>query len=159
MFGIARGNLVGKFLSTLVALPDRRALRDHIRRCFGERIRVEAELRFAARGRAAVTAQVVSAPFIAPDGTVTGCKTTLTDISALKQGQEQLQLLAQAAGKLASSFDYRATLAEVARLAVPTLADVCLVDLLEADGKLEGSRSRAPARPPRTGSPRCAARR
>ncbi len=137
MFGIARGNLIGKFVTTLVALADRRALRDHIRRCFGERIRVETDLSFTVRGRPPVTAQVVSAPFIAADGAVIGCKTTLTDITALKQGQEQLQLLAQAAGKLVSSFDYRTTLAEVARLAVPTLADICVVDLLNADGHIE----------------------
>jgi len=137
MFGIERGNLIGKFVAAMVAIPDRRALRDHVRRCFGERMRIEAEFTFAVRGRSAVTAHVVSAPFIAPDGAVIGCKTTLTDITALKQGQEQLHLLAQAAGKLVSSFDYRATLAEVARLAVPILADVCIVDLLTADGQME----------------------
>ena len=43
MFGIERGNLIGKFLTALAALADRRALREHIRRCFGERIRVESE--------------------------------------------------------------------------------------------------------------------
>ena len=137
MFGIERGNLVGKFATTLVTVADRRALRDHIRRCFGERIRVETDLTFAVRGRPPVTAQVVSAPFIEADGAVTGCKTTLTDITALKQGQEQLQLLAQSAGKLVSSFDYRTTLAEVARLAVPTLADICVVDLVNADGQVD----------------------
>jgi PAS domain S-box-containing protein len=137
MFGIERGNLIGKFLTTLVAAPDRRALRDHIRRCFGQRTRVETDVSFAVGGRPTVTAQVVSAPFIAADGAVIGCKTTLTDITALKQGQDQLQLLAHAAGKLVSSFDYRATLAEVARLAVPILADICIVDLLNADGRIE----------------------
>ncbi len=137
LFGTERGNLIVKPLSTLVVASDRRALRDHIRRCFDHRIRVEVELRFAARGRPAVTALVVSAPVIAPNGRVTECKTILSDITALKQSQEQLQFLAQAAGKLASSFDYRSTLAEVARLAVPVLADVCVVDLLKPDGHLE----------------------
>ncbi len=86
-FGIARGDLIGKSLSTLVVPADRPVLRDHVSRCVGERMVVEAEVRFAIRGRPTVTAQVVSAPFVAVDGTVTECKTTLTDITALKQGQ------------------------------------------------------------------------
>lgn len=39
--------------------------------------------------------------------------------------------LAQAATVLGSSLDYETTLEEVARLAVPFLADVCVIDLLE----------------------------
>jgi signal transduction histidine kinase len=38
---------------------------------------------------------------------------------------------------LASSLDYEATLRNVARLAVPALADWCLVDLARADGELQ----------------------
>jgi GAF domain-containing protein len=45
--------------------------------------------------------------------------------------------LAEASEVLASSLDYRATLASVARLAVPTLADWCAVDVLGEDGSLE----------------------
>jgi PAS domain S-box-containing protein len=136
LFGIERGALIGKSLTSMAVDADQPALRAHIRRCLGERIRVESELTFSVRNRRPVTAQVVSVPFIAPDGSVTGCKTTLTDITAHKQTQEQLQLLARAGTKLTSSFDHRTTLAEVAHMTVPTLADVSLVDLLEEDGSL-----------------------
>jgi len=44
--------------------------------------------------------------------------------------------LAEASGLLASSLDYEATLAAVARLAVPLLADWCLVDHLADDGTI-----------------------
>src|SRR3712207_464818 len=37
---------------------------------------------------------------------------------------------------LSSSLDYRATLASVANLAVPYLADWCAIDILEEDGSL-----------------------
>jgi signal transduction histidine kinase len=50
--------------------------------------------------------------------------------------RQRLALLAQASRRLASSLDYEATLAEVARLAVPTFADACIVDLLAEDGSI-----------------------
>ena len=43
-------------------------------------------------------------------------------------------LAAEAGGLLADSLDYRATLARVARLAVPTLADFCLVEVIDDKG-------------------------
>jgi PAS domain S-box-containing protein len=47
-----------------------------------------------------------------------------------------LGFLAQASGVLAGSLDYERTLAEVAGLAVPDVADWCAVDVVEADGSL-----------------------
>jgi PAS domain S-box-containing protein len=133
-FGVERGSLVGKFLAGVVAEADRHALREHIQRCFAERTRVESEISFSVRRRPAVIAQMVSVPFFDADGAVTACKTTLTDITALKTAQQKLQFLAQASAVLASSFDYRATLTEVAHLAVPVLADICIVDLVDEHG-------------------------
>jgi len=48
----------------------------------------------------------------------------------------QLAFLAHASAELAGSLDYRSTLAKVARLAVPTLADWCAVDVVQ-DGVLQ----------------------
>lgn len=45
----------------------------------------------------------------------------------------QLAFLADASAELASSLDYRSTLAKVASLCVPVLADWCAVDMLERD--------------------------
>jgi PAS domain S-box-containing protein len=50
--------------------------------------------------------------------------------------QERASFLARASIVLASSLDYSTTLAAVARLVVPELADGCFVDLLEDDGTL-----------------------
>ncbi len=47
---------------------------------------------------------------------------------------EMLRFLSEASAELSSSLDYRATLARVARLAVPQLADWCAVDVLEEGG-------------------------
>ncbi len=51
-----------------------------------------------------------------------------------RAGQRRLAFLAEASQILASSLEYETTLQGVARLAVPSLADACLVDMLEQDG-------------------------
>jgi signal transduction histidine kinase len=50
--------------------------------------------------------------------------------------ESPLRFLARASTLLAESLDYDTTLANVARLAVPYLADCCIVDMLEEDGRI-----------------------
>lgn len=56
---------------------------------------------------------------------------------SLRRSEETQRFLAEAGEVLSSSLNYRATLTKVARLAVPTLADWCTVDVLAKDGELE----------------------
>jgi PAS domain S-box-containing protein len=53
-----------------------------------------------------------------------------------EEAGERLAFLAQASEVLGSSLDYKATLATVARLAVPRLADWCAVDVMD-EGRLK----------------------
>jgi PAS domain S-box-containing protein len=62
---------------------------------------------------------------------------TQRDITEHKRAEEWQRFLAEASTTLSSSLDYRTTLARVARLAVPYLADWCVVDILEEDGSLD----------------------
>ncbi|CAN5659479.1 hypothetical protein BH18ACT11_BH18ACT11_21980 [soil metagenome] len=55
----------------------------------------------------------------------------------MRESEERFRFLAESGATFTSSLDYRATLANVARLAVPTLADWCAVDVLEEDGSVE----------------------
>ncbi|HEV8637284.1 MAG TPA: GAF domain-containing sensor histidine kinase [Chloroflexota bacterium] len=57
-------------------------------------------------------------------------------VLAAEQAQRRLAFLASASRLLASSLDYERTLQQVARLAVPELADWCIVDLVEEAGSL-----------------------
>ncbi|MEH2240525.1 hybrid sensor histidine kinase/response regulator [Nostoc sp.] len=50
---------------------------------------------------------------------------------AAQAAQKRSNFLAEASSVLASSLDYRTTLTSVAQLAVPTLADWCIVDVVE----------------------------
>ena len=66
------------------------------------------------------------------------CAQTLDRIAAQRDAARQgakLEFLADAATELASSLDYQVTLANVARLAVPTFADWCAIDVVD-DGHL-----------------------
>jgi signal transduction histidine kinase/CheY-like chemotaxis protein len=54
--------------------------------------------------------------------------------AAAQEAERRSAFLAEASGVLALSLDYNATLANVAHLAVPFLADWCSVDILETDG-------------------------
>src|ERR1043165_6395021 len=48
--------------------------------------------------------------------------------------QRWLSFLARASGELAGSLDYAATFPRIVNLAVPELADLCALELLDADG-------------------------
>jgi PAS domain S-box-containing protein len=61
---------------------------------------------------------------------------TYTDIDDHRRAQEGLGFLAEASAALGATLDYRAALAAVAKLAVPALADWCLIDVVEPDGSL-----------------------
>jgi PAS domain S-box-containing protein len=62
-----------------------------------------------------------------------GVAVSFSDITARKRTEDALRFLAEASTRLAASLDYEATLATLAQLAVPKLADWCVIDLLEAD--------------------------
>jgi PAS domain S-box-containing protein len=62
---------------------------------------------------------------------------TATDIDDRKRAEESLRFIAQASEMLASSLDYETTLMSVAQLAVPRLADWCVVHIIEEDGSLQ----------------------
>ena len=65
-----------------------------------------------------------------------GMRGVTMDINEPKRAEDAQRFLAEASGLLASSLDYETTLAGVARLAVPMLADWCTVYVVEETGGL-----------------------
>lgn len=55
----------------------------------------------------------------------------ISDITERKRAEESLRFLAEASAMLSASLDYEKTLESLARLAVPFLADLCVVDIVE----------------------------
>ncbi|HEX8294216.1 MAG TPA: ATP-binding protein, partial [Pyrinomonadaceae bacterium] len=74
----------------------------------------------------------------------------MRDTTERKASEERLRFLAEASRVLGSSLDYEATLAGLARLAVEAVADYCLVDLVDDDGRVRrvAAAHRDPARQP-----------
>ena len=68
-----------------------------------------------------------------PDGSVRLAINVMEDITELKRSEQSQRFLAEASRRLAGSLDYERTLAEVAELAVPALADRCTVSLAGED--------------------------
>jgi len=81
--------------------------------------------------------EVVSVAARNDDGRIVGCRTALTDISALKRDEERLALLAAASQALGGSIEDRTALgtalSEVLQSLVPSQADLAFIDLV--DGK------------------------
>ena len=55
----------------------------------------------------------------------------VSDITERKRAEESLRFLAEASALLSASLNYEKTLESLARLAVPFLADLCIVELIE----------------------------
>jgi PAS domain S-box-containing protein len=57
----------------------------------------------------------------------------VSDITERKRAEESLRFLAEASALLSASLDYEKTLESLAKLAVPFLADLCIVDIVESN--------------------------
>ncbi len=79
---------------------------------------------------------VATSPLRDASGAVTGASAVVRDISGRKRAERHQQFLVEAANVLGSSLDIQRTLEGLAALAVPTLADLCTVDLVGEDGRV-----------------------
>ena len=75
-----------------------------------------------------------SAPLRDVERRVIGAVGVSTDITERRRAEEMLRLLAAASVTLAASLDHRSSLTAMAQVAVPSLGDWCVIDLLEDDG-------------------------
>ena len=76
-----------------------------------------------------------AAPLLDERGELEATMTIIEDVTQQRRGELRSAFLAQASAVLASSLDYEETLGNVARLAVPEVADWCAVDLFDEDGE------------------------
>jgi signal transduction histidine kinase/PAS domain-containing protein len=127
---VERGNLLGKPLTSFVAVSHRAQLRGHLQRCFGHRIAVSVDLDLALSGMPGLPVKATSVPVLDDAGRVVGCRTALTDISALKRTEHRLALLASASQTLAATLDIETAVPEVLRFMVPSVADLAFIDLV-----------------------------
>ncbi|HEU0054216.1 MAG TPA: PAS domain S-box protein, partial [Longimicrobium sp.] len=136
LFGWTAGEALGRsVLDVCVA----ESMREHARAIIagvarGERYSGE----FLARRRGGGDRPILLSvsPFRDASGRIAGSVGIASDLSAQKRAEEVQRFLAEAGTVLSSSLDVQTVLASVARMAVPTLADWCFVDMVHDDGSI-----------------------
>ena len=110
-------------------LPNRRAFLDRKPRegVLGYRILPGAEERWSV---------LRSTPILDDDGEIRLVINVFHDVTEQRLAEERMRFLAEAGSLLSASLDYEATLADVAGLLVPRVADYCIVDALSEGGEL-----------------------
>lgn len=136
LFGVERAALSGDRFLALLKPVERDRLCGHVRQVFSEGRSLTTDLAVRMTERGELIVQMVSTPVFGIGGKVVATRTTLTDVSALKQSERVQRFINKASEALASSLDYEQTLVTVVRLAVPVLADICFVDLVDDTGML-----------------------
>lgn len=150
LFGYDRSELLGQVVELL--LPERirvaharhrpRYLKDPSRRSMGGSLELVARRKDGTE----FPVEISLSPLQSEDGILT--TSVIRDITERKQAEEAQRFLTEASTLLAGSLDYETTLASVARLAVPSLADGCVVELLKQDGSAQTLSRVAVVRPP-----------
>ena len=118
-----------------IVAADRKSIDSNIRLILEQKQRSVGERKYRRKDGSLVDVEV-SVSTILRNGRETLCDVA-HDITESKRREEAQRFLAEVGATLSSSLDYRATLASVARLAGPLLADGCAVDIVEEDGTLE----------------------
>ncbi|MCT7981929.1 PAS domain S-box protein [Laspinema sp. A4] len=82
--------------------------------------------------------QTSLSPLCDREGRVTGIVGVGRDITERQQAEQRQYFLAEVSSVLASSLDYPTTLKSLANLVVPTIADYCVIYIVEEAGQISG---------------------
>ncbi len=137
MYGYSASEAVGQPV-TLIFPPDRQdEFAEIMRRILrGERVDLYETARLRKDGTV-VPVSVTISPVHDPEGHIIGASDIAYDISERQRVAAQEQFLIEVSKGLTSTLDYQETLANIARLVVPQLADWFVVDLVGASGSFE----------------------
>ncbi|HET7459354.1 MAG TPA: ATP-binding protein [Gemmatimonadaceae bacterium] len=80
--------------------------------------------------------RVTTSPVAGTIGRDAGSVCVFADVTERHRTEDGQRFLSEAGGVLAASLDFHTTLASVARLAVPVLADLCVIDVVEDGGEI-----------------------
>ncbi|MET0626142.1 MAG: PAS domain S-box protein [Pyrinomonadaceae bacterium] len=135
------GYTVEEWLSTpnfwlsIVHPEDRERAAAEARAIYDSRDGGVSQFRWVRRDGRVVHVEAQSRVSLDARGRPAGMRGVTMDISERKAVEERLRFLAEASRVLGSSLDYETTLEGLARLAVEALADYCLIDLVDDDGR------------------------
>jgi PAS domain S-box-containing protein len=135
LYGWSAAEVLGRNVLEVVLAPDERQATTEIMDQLRSGASWTGEYSVRRRDGTGFPVLITASPIYADDKIV-GIVGAATDISERKRAEEAQRFLADASSVLGSSLDYEPTLQSVARMAVPFLADWCIVDLLEDDGSI-----------------------
>ena len=123
------------FWLSIVHPEDRERAAAESRAIFESREGGASQFRWVGKDGRVVHVEAQSRVILDEQGRPVGMRGVTMDITERKASEERLRFLAEASRVLGSSLDYETTLADLARLAVAAMADFCLVDLVDDDGR------------------------
>jgi PAS domain S-box-containing protein len=136
MFGYSAAEAIGQRI-TLIIPPDRQAEEEALLAKLGrgERIDPLETIRLTKGGRLLPISLTVS-PIRHESGAIVGASKVARDISERVRREATSHFLDETGRLLATSLDYEMTLTTLARLAVPTMGELCAVDMVAVDGSI-----------------------
>jgi PAS domain S-box-containing protein len=136
--GYTVAELVGRSVLIVVHPADHKIVRTHLARCMRTPGQVcQWEFRKVRKDGSVLWVRELARPMRqARDGKL-AVLIVCEDITEAKRAEQTQRFLSEASSVLASSLDYERTLKAVARLAVPAAADWCVINLVDASGKME----------------------
>ncbi|HEX6370537.1 MAG TPA: ATP-binding protein [Longimicrobium sp.] len=135
MFGWTQEEVLRKPSPIVPAAERETYLRLRERTLAGERL-TGVEVRRVRRDGSAIDVSFSTAPLTNPAGEVYGSIIILDDITRRRKAEERLRFLETAGRVLGGLFEYEDRLESLARLAVPALGDLCVIDLVQDDGSV-----------------------
>jgi PAS domain S-box-containing protein len=135
--GYTVAELVGRSVLTVILPADHEIVRQHLAQCLRTPGRVcQWEFRKVRKDGSVLWVRELARPMRQADGDL-AVLIVCEDITDARRAGETQRFLSEASSVLASSLDYERTLKAVARLAVPAVADWCVINLVDASGKME----------------------
>ena len=132
LYGWPRDELIGRRTEELAAKPLDDAARTAMTALILDGESSEGDFEVRRKDGSALVVHSVDSPFLDEAGSVIGVVSVSFDVTNRRRTESVSGFLAEATGVLMASLDYQETLRQLARLAVPFLGDICLVDM--ADG-------------------------
>jgi len=135
-YGVEEWLSTPNFWLTIVHPADRERAAEEAAAIYETRKGGSSRFRWIARDGRVVWVEAQSVVICDDSENPIGMRGVTMDITERQRAEESQRFLAEASGLLASSLDYEITLASVAKLAVPKLADWCAVHVPTETGEL-----------------------
>ncbi len=136
MLGVSAEEMVGHSVLEFVFPEDEVEGQIHIENNLRGRFE-QFDFRFRRPDGSPVHTLACTSPIRNGAGSIVGALGMFTDVTERRRAEEQEHILAEVSKVLTSTLDYRETLANIASLIVPRLADWFAVDLVNAEGQFE----------------------